>query len=65
LQIKRYVNAIQYKADWTTCSWNKVNDGPVIIHDNIPNKFPYYVSETVPNKYLEVLYARILIRRKK
>ena len=65
LQIKRYINAIQHKDDWTVCSWNKVNDWPVIVHDKIPNKFPYYTSETVPNKYLEVLYARILIRRKK
>lgn len=64
LQIKRYVNAVQHKKDGTTCSGNKVNDGPVIVHDNVPSKFPYYTSETVPDKYLEVLYARILIRRK-
>ena len=64
LQIKRYINAIQHKADGTTCSGNKVNDGPVLVHEGIPAKYPYYTSETVPNKYLEVLYARILIRRK-
>lgn len=64
LQIKRYTNAIQHKKDGTTCSGNKVNDGPVIVHDNMPSKFPYYTSETVPGKYLEVLYARILIRKK-
>lgn len=64
LQLKRYKNAVQYKDDNTTCSGNKVNDGPVIIHDNKPNRFPFYTSETVPNKYLEVLYARILIRSK-
>ena len=63
LQIKRYVNAVQHKKDGTTCSGNKVNDGPTILHDEI-TKYPYYTSETVPNKYIEVLYARILIRRK-
>lgn len=64
LQIKRYKNAIQHKKDGTTCSGGKVNDGPTILHDYIPNKFPYYTSETVPNKYLTVLYARVLIRNK-
>ena len=65
LQIKRYKNAIQHKADGTCCSGNKVNDGPTIIHNAKPSKFPYYTSETVPNKYVEVLYARILIKHKK
>ena len=64
LQLKRYRNAIQHKKDGSTCSGNKVNDGPTLLHDIPPDKFPYYTSETVPNKYIEVLYARILIRRK-
>lgn len=64
LQIKRYVNAIQHKKDGTTCGGNKVNDGPVIVHNNVPSKFPYYTSETIFGKYLEVLYARVLIRKK-
>jgi len=64
LQIKRYMNAIQHKADGTTCSGNKVNDGPTLLYDSKPSKFPYYTSETVPNKYIEVLYARILIKRR-
>lgn len=64
LQIKRYKNAIQHNKDGTTCSGNKVNDGPTILHDTVPKKYPYYTSETVPNKYLEVLYARILIKNK-
>ena len=62
LQIKRYFDAIQHKNDGTTCSGNKVNDGPVIVHNTIPTKFPFYTCSNVPNKYLEVLYARILIR---
>lgn len=65
LQIKRYINGIQHKKDGSTCSGNKVNDGPVIIHDTIPLKFPYYTCENEPGKYLEVLYARILVRNKK
>lgn len=65
LQIKRYLDAVQLKKDGSTCSGNKVNDGPVILHDVIPPKFPYYICENVPGKYLEVLYARILIRPKK
>ena len=64
LQIKRYINAIQHKADGTTCSGNKVNDGPTLIYDSKPMKYPYYTSETVLNKYLEVLYARILIKKR-
>lgn len=62
LQHKRYINAIQHKKDGTTCSGNKVNDGPVLLHTKRPAKYPYYTSETEPGKYLEVLYARVLIR---
>ena len=64
LQIKRYVNAIQHNKDGSTQSGNKVNDGPAIVWNAPPSKYPYYTSETVPNKFLQVLYARILIRRK-
>ena len=63
LQIKRYVNAIQHKKDGTICNGNKVNDGPVILHNSVPSKFPYYTSEIISGKYLEVLYARVLIRK--
>ena len=65
LQIKRYVNAIQHKKDGTTCSGNKVNDGPTILHHKQPEKYPYYTSETVEGKFIEVLYARILIRKRR
>jgi len=63
LQLKRYKNVIQHKADGTVCSGNKVNDGPTILYDHIPQKFPYYTSETIKGKFLEVLYARILIKK--
>ena len=63
LQIKRYRNAVQHKKDDSTCGGNKVNDGPAILHNAKPNKYPYYTSETVEGKYLEVLYARVLIER--
>ena len=47
-----------------TESGTKVNDGPVVVLDEKPPKYPYYTSPDVPDKYLEVMYARILIRRK-
>ena len=64
LQTKRYKNAIQYNKDGSTNKGSKVNDGPVIVHDDFFGKYPYYKSETLPDKYLEVLYARILVKRK-
>lgn len=64
LQIKRYKNAVQYKANGETCSGNKVNDGPTLLHHTKPSKFPYYTSETVEGEFLEVLYARILIKNR-
>lgn len=63
LQLKRYVDAIQHKKDGASCGGNKVNDGPVLVHGDRPGKYPFYTSPTVPGKYLEVLYSRILIRR--
>lgn len=64
LQIKRYKKAVQHKKDGSICVGKEINSGPVIAYSSIPNKYPYYTSETAPNKYLEVLYARILIKRK-
>ena len=64
LQIKLYKNAKQYSANGKILPGNKVNDGPTLLHNSIPNKYPYYMSETVPGKYIEVLYARILIKQK-
>ena len=64
LQNKKYENAIQHNKDGSTQSGNKVNDGPVIAHDNVPAKYPYYTASN-SNKFLQVLYARILIKRRK
>lgn len=69
LQIKKYKNAKQHTLGKDgieiISSGNKVNDGPVIIHDSKPPKYPYYTCESENGKFLEVLYARILIRKKK
>ena len=40
-----------------------MNDEPAILHNVKPNKYPYYTNETVEGKYLEVLYARVLLRK--
>ena len=64
LQIKRYANAVQHKKDGSTCGGNKVNDGPTILHDMQPSKYPYYTSETVPGKFIEVMYARVLVKKR-
>jgi hypothetical protein len=63
LQNRRYENAIQHNRDGSTQGGNKVNDGPVLTYDEKPNKYPYYTASN-SNKYLQVLYARILIKRR-
>ena len=63
LQTKRYKNAVQHNKNGSVQGGNKVNDGPVIEHDTIPKKYPYYTAEN-SDKKLEVLYARIIIKRK-
>ncbi len=63
LQNKKYENAVQHNSDGSIQSGNKVNDGPVLAFEEKPGKFPYYTADN-SDKYLQVLYARILIRRK-
>ena len=63
LQNKKYKNAIQHNSDGSMQSGNKVNDGPVLAFSDRPRKYPYYTADN-SDKYLQVLYARILIRRK-
>lgn len=61
LKIFKYNNAIQHNKDGSTQGGNKVNDGPVIKYDTIPEKTIYYTADN-SDGYLVVLYARIIIR---
>lgn len=61
LQKFKYINAIQHNSNGTTQKGNKVNDGPVLKFDTPPNKYPYYTAENSEG-YLQVLYARIIIK---
>jgi len=64
LRTFHYTNAIQHNAGGTIQSGNKVNDGPTILFKhNPPEKFPWYTCENRKG-FLQVLYARILIRHK-
>ena len=58
--IKRYKNAIQHNKDGSTTR-GSLNSGPCIAVDN-PSGI-YYTADNTDNK-LEVLYSRILIRRR-
>ena len=64
LQKFKYINAIQHNFDGSTQSGNKVNDGPVIRTDKPPKKYPYYTAENADG-FLQVLYARIIIKHRK
>lgn len=72
LQIKRYKDAIQHNdpkkvkegKKKPTEPGGKVNDGPAILWETQPAKYPYYTCSDLPGKFLQVLYARVLIRRK-
>lgn len=65
LQIKRYKDATQHNKNGTIERGSKVNDGPVIARDEPLKNHVYYTSPSVPNKYLQVLYARVIIQRKR
>lgn len=62
-RIFHYNNAVQHNSNGTTQSGNKVNDGPTILYKEPPVKFPYYTCENREG-FLQVLYARILIKKK-
>ena len=62
-RIFHYNNAVQHNSNGTTQSGNKVNDGPTILYKAPPVKFPYYTCENREG-FLQVLYARILIKKK-
>lgn len=58
---KRYVNAIQHNKNGTTTSGSKANTRATLINNNAKNI--YYTADNADGK-LEIVYARILIRRK-
>ena len=58
---KMYKNAIQHNKDGSTTSGSKANTGPCIAVYNTSGI--YYTADNTDNK-LEVLYSRILIRRR-
>lgn len=57
---KRYINAIQHNPDGTTTSGSKANTRATIRNDKA--KGVYYTADNADGK-LELIYARILIRR--
>lgn len=58
---KRYINAIQHNPDGSTTSGSKANTGACLPVTN--PKGIYYSADNADHK-LEIVYARILIRRK-
>lgn len=62
-RVFHYKNAVQHNSNGTSQSGNKVNDGPTILYKEPPAKFPYYTCEN-RDGFLQVLYARILIKKK-
>lgn len=60
--VKENLSASKEGKKGVTETDNKVNDVSAILHDTKPSKYPYYTSETVPNKFIEALYACILIK---
>lgn len=59
--VKRYLNAIQHNKDKSTTNGSKANTRATIISKN--PKGLYYTADNTSGK-LEIVYARILIRRK-
>lgn len=60
---KRYVNPKQVKPDGTVSNGGKVNTGPNLLLKNRPAG-TYYIADNAKG-YLEQLYMRILIKRRK
>lgn len=58
---KRYENAVQHNIDGTTTSGSKANTRATILNNSI--KGVYYTADNAKGK-LEIIYARILIRKK-
>ena len=60
--VKHYVNAVQHNPNGTKANGSKANTGPTILLCEKPSAI-YYTADNV-NGFLQVLYQRILIRRK-
>lgn len=60
--IKKYKNAKQHNCDGSTTSGSKANTRATLIADDINDKVYYTADNTDAN--LEIVYARILIRKK-
>ena len=59
---KRYVNPIQINKDGTKTNGSKANTRATILLDELPNDI-YYIAENA-DKPFQIVYARILIRKK-
>ncbi|HHY08913.1 MAG TPA: modification methylase [Corynebacteriales bacterium] len=63
-RIKIYENVVQYSKSGKQSSGNKINDGPALVVDSIPENKTYYKEDGKDN-ILIAPYARILIKNKK
>lgn len=60
---KRYINPVQVNKDGTTSNGSKANTRSTLLHKTKPNDI-YYTADNVEG-FLQILYARILIRNRK
>jgi len=60
---KVYKNARQHYQDGRTIAGGKINDGAVLVYENIPDKGIYYTADETDG-YLKQVYARIFIKKK-
>lgn len=61
---KRYENALQHNRNGSTANGSKANTRATIAFDKKPIDTVYYTADN-SDKYLTIVYARVLIRRKK
>ena len=61
---KRYINPIQVNKDGSTKNGSKANTRATLVLDKIPVGTIYYTADNT-DKPLQILYARIIIRKKK
>ena len=61
--IKKYANSVQHKADGTIIKKDRVNTRATILRKTKPEGKDYYTADNADG-FLEIVYARILIRMK-